>query len=91
MEKVRFCMDYAGIAYEEEQDCGSIGLIFHGRTVPTLMCKARAVSISNSSDIFRYLFATNSDKEKARAFFMQTPESRLLEKKLDSYGQALKK
>ncbi len=40
-EKVRFCMDYTGIEYEEEQDCGLVGILSTGRTVPTLMVPSR--------------------------------------------------
>ena len=57
VEKVRWCLDYAGIDYKEEQDCGIMGLLFLGRRVPTLKVPSKDISISNSSDILRYLHA----------------------------------
>ncbi len=91
VEKVRFCLDYAGIPYEEEHDCGIMGALFHGRSVPVLNIPSRGISIGNSSDILRYLYATNYDNEKIRQFLEQTPESKRLEDKFDKFGKAIRR
>ena len=53
VEKVRWCMDYVGVAYEEEQDIGVIGRFLVGRSVPVLKCPGKQIYVSNSSDILR--------------------------------------
>jgi glutathione S-transferase len=88
VEKVRFCMDYAGIEYEEEQDCGVLGSILFSRSVPVLNVPGRAVSIGNSSDILRYLYSLNFNNEKVRNFLQPTEEALRLEDMFDSYGKA---
>merc|ERR1711884_68092 len=59
VEKVRWYLDYAGIEYEEEQDIGLLNIILCGRSMPTLEVPSKGVTISNSSDILRYLYSVN--------------------------------
>lgn len=44
-EKVRFCMDYAGIPYTEEQDSGILGTLLLGRRVPTLRVDVKGIKV----------------------------------------------
>ncbi len=91
VEKVRFCMDYAGIDYEEEPDCGIMGIIFHGRTVPVLNIPSHGTSIANSHDILRYLYAIKYQDEKIRSFLEETPKAKELEEKIDEMGVAIRR
>ena len=88
VEKVRWCLDYAGIAYEEEQDVGIIGILLLGRTVPTLHVPARGVTISNSSDILRYLYAVNLNNRDVGKFLEPTAEAVRLENTFDKFAIA---
>ena len=84
VDKVRWCMDKAKIPYEEEKDIGIFWVITTGRLVPTLNIPSKNISISNSSDILKYLYAhlKCSDEEGAK-FLEPTPKSFELEKKID--------
>jgi len=86
VEKIRWCLDYLNISYEEEEDSGILGLFLLGRTVPVLKIPGNAVSIGNSPDILRYLYGEHCcDDEKAD--FLQPSTERLeLEKKFDKLG-----
>ena len=68
VEKVRWCMDRCQIEYEEEKDIGIFGVLFTGRMVPTLRVPKHDISISNSSDILKYIYADmlTKDEEKAK-------------------------
>ena len=84
VDKVRWCMDKARIPYEEEKDIGIFWVLTTGRLVPTLNIPSKNISISNSSDILKYLYAhlRCSDEEGAK-FLEPTPKSFELEKKID--------
>ena len=56
VEKVRWALDLLNIDYEEEQDCGIIGVFFTGRMVPGLRVPRQNFTIYNSDDILRYLY-----------------------------------
>ena len=77
-------MDKARIPYEEEKDIGIFWVLTTGRLVPTLNIPSKNISISNSSDILKYLYAhlKCSDEEGAK-FLEPTPKSFELEKKID--------
>ena len=55
-----------------------------GRIVPTLKIPANDISISNSSDILRYLYGHIKGQDEQKAKFLEpSPESVELEAKLD--------
>lgn len=93
VEKVRWCLDYARIKYREEQDIGILGVLTTGRRVPTLRVPSKNISVSNSSDILRYVYGANyaDMDEKTRRFFEPTPEAVRLEKKFDRLGEDLRR
>ena len=86
VEKIRWCLDYLNIPYEEEENSGILGLFILGRTVPALKIPGNAISIGNSTEILRYLYGEHCcDKEKAD-FLRPSLETIALEKKLDKLG-----
>ena len=91
VDKVRWCMDKAKIPYEEEKDIGIFWVFTTGRLVPNLNIPAKNISISNSSDILKYLYAhlKCSDEEGAK-FLEPTPKSFELEKKIDECGRHIR-
>ena len=92
VEKVRWCMDRLEVEYTERQAAGILGVMFLGRTVPQLNVKTGLVRsvIGNSSDILRYLWATNQTSENVEAKFLEPTAERLaLERRLDRYGRDL--
>ena len=92
VEKVRWCMDRLTLEYTERQAVGILGVMFLGRTVPQLKVKTGLVQsvIGNSSDILRYLWATNQASENNEAGFLEPTAERLtLERRLDRYGRDL--
>jgi hypothetical protein len=92
VEKVRWCMDRLNVEYTERQAAGILGVMFLGRTVPQLKIKTGLVQsvIGNSSDILRYLWATNHAAENGDTNFLQPTAERLtLERRLDRYGRDL--
>lgn len=89
VEKVRWCMDRAGIEYAEKVTGGTLGAYFAGRTVPLLKVRTgRALSvIGNSPDILRYLYGRLvAEKPEQAEFLRPTPERAELEKRLDRYA-----
>jgi hypothetical protein len=97
VEKVRWCMDRLNVEYTERQAAGILGVMFLGRTVPQLKVKTGLVQsvIGNSSDILRYLWATNQASENQTSenndanFLEPTAERLTLERRLDRYGRDL--
>ena len=91
VDKVRWCMDKAKIPYEEEKDIGIFWFLTTGRLVPNMNIPAKNISISNSSDILKYLYAhlKCSDEEGAK-FLEPTPKSFELEKKIDECGRHIR-
>jgi len=89
VEKVRWCMDRAGIDYAEKVTGGTLGAYFTGRTVPLLKVRTgRMLSvIGNSPDILRYLYGRLvAEKPDEAEFLRPTPERADLEQKLDRYA-----
>lgn len=89
VEKVRWCMDHAGIEYAEKVTGGTLGAYFTGRTVPLLKVRTGHVlsTIGNSPDILRYLYGRLVAERPDEAEFLRpTPERAGLEQKLDRYA-----
>ena len=86
VEKIRWCLDYLNIPYEEEEDSGILGLFLLGRTVPVLKVPGNAVSIGNSSDILRYLYGEHCCHKQKADFLQPTTERLEMEKKFDKLG-----
>ena len=91
VEKTRWCLDKSGIKYEEEKDIGIFGIIILGRPVPVLNIPGKLISISNSSDILKYLYGhvKGIDEEKAK-FLEQSPKSNEMEEKIDLMGRRVR-
>ena len=64
-------MDRCQIEYEEEKDIGIFGVLFTGRMVPTLRVPKHDISISNSSDILKYIYADMLTKDEEKARFLE--------------------
>jgi len=92
VDKIRWCMDKAKIPYEEEKDIGIFWILTTGRLVPTLKIPGLNVSISNSSDILKYLYGHVQclDEEKAK-FLKPSPKSLELEQKIDTMGTQVRR
>ena len=89
VEKVRWNMDILGVDYTERPVGGTLGIFFTGRSVPQLRVHTGATrsTISNSSDILRYLWGRYSAVYPENAGFLApTPERLELEKRIDQYG-----
>ncbi|CAM9828052.1 unnamed protein product, partial [Choristocarpus tenellus] len=89
-EKVRWCMDRAGIEYDEEVNVGILGMLLLGRFVPRLRDRSTAnATISNSSCILRYVygrFVGCKDKTVNVGFLAPSPAVVELEARMDKYG-----
>jgi len=91
VEKVRWCLDKSGLNYEEEKDVGILGIITTGRSVPTFKIPKHDISISNSSDILKYLYGHLLTQDEDRSKFLQpSPKSRELEAQIDRMGYNLR-
>lgn len=89
VEKVRWCLDRAGIEYFENASAGTLGAYFTGRTVPRLRFRTGAAqsSIGNSAEILRYLWGRyHGELGDAVRYLEPTPERLELERRLDRYG-----
>ena len=88
VEKVRWCLDRAGIEYVEEPWAGTLGAYYKGRTVPMLRARTGLTqsTIGNSSDILRYLWGRYGGTNEAAAFLEPNPDRLDLEKQLDRFG-----
>ena len=92
VEKVRWCMDRLGLAYEEVPWCGTIGAFYLGRTVPRLHFRSGIVrsQIGNSPEILRYLWGAYGATRGAAAAFLEPTADRLdLERRIDRCGVSL--
>ena len=92
VEKVRWCMDRLGVAYEEKPFGGTLNAFFLGRSVPALRFRAGAIrsSIGNSAEILRYLWGRYSVEQEERAGFLEPTAERLeFERQLDRCGVSL--
>lgn len=84
VEKVRWCLDRAGIDYVEVPSIGILGVLLLGRTVPLLELPAARTRIGNSSEILRLLWGMHGHDESGRAAFLEpTPEAAALEQHFD--------
>lgn len=84
-EKVRWCLDRLGIAYEEVPNIGILGVLLTGRTVPALEIPPGLTRIGDSPRILRYLwgeFAGRLPFERT-AFLEPTPATLELEQFFD--------
>lgn len=92
VEKVRWNMDVAEIAYVERAAGGTLGAYFLGRTVPRLQARTGAVrsQIGNSAEILRYLWGTCAVSHGDKVKHLEPIAERLeLEQRLDRYGTSL--
>lgn len=92
VEKVRWCLDRAGLHYVEQPNVGTMGAFFTGRSVPRLWARTGLVhsSIGNSAEILRYLWGCYGHELGSRADFLKPTHDRVaLETRLDRYGQDL--
>jgi glutathione S-transferase len=84
VEKVRWCLDRAGIDYEEVPNIGILGVLLLGRTVPVLELPAARTSIGNSPEILRFLWGAHGHEPGGRAGFLRpTEEALALERHFD--------
>jgi glutathione S-transferase len=84
-EKVRWCLDRLGVAYEEVPNVGILGVLVTGRTVPALEVPPGLTRIGDSPRILRYLwgeFAGRLPAERTR-FLEPTSAALELEQRFD--------
>ena len=74
-EKIRWVMDFCNMPYIEETDAGIIGVFLFARRVPQLELKYIDTTITNSSDILRFLFAKYYTNPKIKQFLEPTKEA----------------
>lgn len=89
VEKVRWCLDWLGVAYREKPVGGTLGAFFLARTVPVLKFRSGRVrsSIGNSPEILRYLWGRYAAERPAEAEFLRpTPERLAFESRIDRCG-----
>jgi glutathione S-transferase len=84
-EKVRWCLDRLGVAYEEVPNVGILGVLLTGRTVPWLEIPPGLTRIGDSSRILRYLWGEYAGRLPGeRTWFLEpTPAALALEAKFD--------
>lgn len=85
VEKVRWCMDRLGIAYEEVPNAGILGVLLTGRTVPSLEIPPGLTRIGDSPRILRYLWGEYAGRLPAgrAGFLAPTPAALELEQYFD--------
>ena len=84
VEKVRWCLDRAGIEYEEVPSIGILGVLLLGRTVPVLELPAARTTVGNSTEILRLLWGLHGRDPSGRGAFLDpTDEVVALERHLD--------
>lgn len=85
VEKVRWCMDRLGVAYEEVPNAGILGVLVTGRTVPSLEIPPGLTRIGDSPRILRYLWGEYAGRLPAARtdFLAPTPATLELEQYLD--------
>ena len=85
VEKVRWCMDRLGIAYEEVPNAGILGVLLTGRTVPSLEIPPGLTRIGDSPRILRYLWGEYAGRLPAGRtdFLAPTPVALELERYFD--------
>ena len=85
VEKVRWCLDRLGLAYDEVPNVGVLGVLLAGRTVPWLEVPPGLTRIGDSPRILRYLWGEYAGRMPAeRTWFLEpTPLALELEAKFD--------
>ena len=85
VEKVRWCLDRLGIAYEEVPNAGILGVLLTGRTVPSLEIPPGLTRIGDSPRILRYLWGEYACRLPAGRtdFLAPTPVALELERYFD--------
>jgi len=84
VEKVRWCLDRAGVEYDELPNIGILGVLLLGRTVPTLELPGARTRVGNSAEILRLLWGIHGEEHASRAGFLRpTAEAVALEQHLD--------
>jgi len=85
VEKVRWCLDRLGIAYEEVPNAGILGVLLTGRTVPSLEIPPGLTRIGDSPRILRYLWGEYAGRLPAGRtdFLAPTPVALELERYFD--------
>ena len=85
VEKVRWCMDRLGIAYDEVPNAGILGVLLTGRTVPSLEVAPGLTRIGDSPRILRYLWGEYAGRLPAArtAFLEPAPAALELERYFD--------
>jgi glutathione S-transferase len=84
VEKVRWCLDRAGVDYEEVPNIGILGVLLLGRTVPVLELPAARTRIGNSTEILRFLWGLHGRDPGGKAAFLEpTAEAVALEQHFD--------
>jgi len=85
VEKVRWCLDRAGVDYEEVPDVGILGVLLLGRTVPALDLPLSRTRVGNSTEILRLMWGLHGHESAGRAAFLRpTEEAVALEQHLDA-------
>ena len=84
-EKVRWCLDRLGVAYEEVPNIGILGVLLTGRTVPALEIPPGLTRIGDSPRILRYLWGEYAGRLpfERTAFLEPTPATLELEQFFD--------
>ena len=65
-----------------------MNIILSGRSLPTLKVPSKGVTISNSADILRYLYAVNLNNGDVGKFLEPSEEAVRLEKMFDKFAIA---
>ena len=84
-EKVRWCLDRLGVAYDEVPNVGILGVLLTGRTVPWLEVPPGLTRIGDSPRILRYLWGEYAGRLPGeRTWFLEpTPAALDLESRFD--------
>ena len=92
-EKVRWCLEFCNIDFEEEFDSAIFGMLFFNRSIPTLYNPLKRVKIGNSSDILRYIYGSYcGQNEKVLKLLKPTKENLKMEALFDEkLGRAIQR
>ena len=92
-EKVRWCLEFCKIEFIEEFDSAIFGILFFGRSIPTLYNPSVRTTIGNSSDILRYIYGKYySQNQKVAKLLNPTKESLEMEALFDEkLGRAIQR
>lgn len=92
-EKVRWCLEYCNIEFEEEFDSAIFGILFFNRSIPTLYNPSARTTVGNSSDILRYIYGSYcAQNDKVSKLLTPTKESLEMESLFDAkLGRAIQR